>query len=248
MSDLIAAEFLKLRTTRSFWFVAVLALALTVLFTVAQLAFETISTEDDARSLLSNVGVVGLLMLVLGVVSSAGEYRHGTITSTFLVAPDRRRVLFAKSLAHGLMGITVAVASAALILAISVPWLSADGDSLGSLGISASELAGIFAGAAAYAAISAMLGVGVGALLTNQVAAIVTILIVLFVVDPTLAALIDGYGKFSLSGVSAALTGGDSDDAGFDVFAPAIAGLLYLAYAAAITGITAAVAQQRDVS
>ncbi len=248
MSDLVAAEFLKLRTTRTFWSLTVSALALTVLFTVTELATETAATEDDARSLLSTIGIGGLLMLVLGIVSSAGEYRHGTITPTFLVAPDRRRVLCAKLLAIALTGILVTIASALLLLAIALPWLSADGESLGSLGVSGAELAGIVARSTAYVAISAMLGVALGALLTNQVAAIAVVPVFLIVVDPVLSLLIDGYDTYSLGGLWAALGGESSEDAGFKVLDPVPAALLYFGYAAAIAAVTAAIAQRRDVS
>jgi ABC-2 type transport system permease protein len=248
MTALIASEFLKLRTTRSFWVLIGFTLGLVVLTTITQLATDLPADEDGARSLLSNVSIAGFFMLILGVVNSAGEYRHGTITSTFLVAPERRRVLVAKSLAHGLTGVLIALVSALLVLAIALPWLSSDGESLSSLGVSGREVAGLLATMTVYVALTAMLGVGVGALLTNQVAALVVVPVILFVVDPSLTALIDGYGKFSLSGIWASLTGGSSDDAGYEIFSAVPAGLLYLAYVAGITAITALIAERRDVA
>lgn len=248
MTDLIAAEFLKLRTTRTFWFLALSMLALTALFTVADLATETPATADDARSLISTFGIGGLLMLVLGIISSAGEYRHGTITSTFLAAPDRRRVLLAKLLASALTGVLVAIASALLLLAIALPWLSADGESLASLGIGGAELLGIVARTTAYVAISAMLGVGLGALLANQLAAIAVVPVFLIVVDPVLSLLIDGYDTYSLGGLWSALGGENSGDAGFEVLDPVPAALLYLGYVSAVAAVAAAISQRRDVS
>jgi hypothetical protein len=182
------------------------------------------------------------------VVSSAGEYRHGTITSTFLVAPDRRRVVAAKFLAIGLMGVGVTIASALLVLAITVPWLSADGQSLGSLGISGSDLAGICGEVGAFTAISAMLGVGIGALLTNQIAAIVVVPVLVFVVDPMISLLIDGYDTYSIGGLWSSLGGESSEDAGYKLLEPAPAALLYFAYVAALTAVTAVISQHRDVS
>jgi ABC-2 type transport system permease protein len=248
MSALVTAEILKLRTTRSFWWVVGLALGFPVLITVANLASETISSESDARSVISDMGISGLLMLVLGVVGSAGEYRHGTITSSLLVEPDRKRLVLAKLIGYGLVGLGVGLTSAVLVLAIAIPWLSGDGHSLGSFGVSTSDVLGIVAGAIAYVAISAMLGVGVGALLTNQVTAVVGVLIVLFIVDPVLAGLIDSYGRFSLTGIGIALSGGTGNDAGFDIFSPLLAALVFLGYATAF-GIAAALAsERRDVA
>lgn len=248
MSDLLAAELLKLRTTRTFWWVSLLAVGLPVLFTVITLATSTTRTESDARSLLSNAGIAGLFMIILGVVGAAGEYRHGTITSTFLVAPGRRRVLVAKAAAHGIGGLGVGIASAAIVLAISTPWLSGQGHALGSLGLGAGGVAAIAAGSFAYIAISAVLGVGVGALVTNQVAAVVTVIVILFVVDPVVAALAHPYGKFSLQGLGMALSGNSSDSSGYDLFPVGVAALVYLGYAAAILAATTAVATRRDVA
>jgi ABC-2 type transport system permease protein len=248
MTDLVAAELLKLRTTRTFWMLAAGALVLTALFTFADLASGPPSTEDDARSFLSTINIGGLLLLVLGIVSSAGEYRHGTITSTFLVAPDRRRVVVAKLIAIALTGILVAIASMLVLLAIALPWLSADGESLSSLGISGAELAGILARGAAYIAITAMLGVALGALLTNQVAAIAVVPVLLIVVDPLASLLVDGYDTYSIGGLWASLGGENSEDAGFHLLAPVTAGLVYFGYTTVITAITAAIAQRRDVS
>ena len=39
----------------------------------------------------------GLFILLLGVMGMAGEWRHRTITSSVLAAPDRLRLLAAKT-------------------------------------------------------------------------------------------------------------------------------------------------------
>jgi ABC-2 type transport system permease protein len=247
MSDLVAAEFLKMRTTRTFWWVIALAIGLAVVVTTITLATSTTEAQGDARSLISNMGIPGLFMIILGVVGAAGEYRHGTITSTFLVAPDRRRVLLAKALAYAIGGLCVGIVSAALVLAISAPWLSAQGHSLGYLGLDAGDLAKIAGGTLAYMAISGVLGVAVGAMVTSQVTAVVAVFVVLFVIDPVIAALAHSYGKFSLQGLGTKLSGASSNDAGYDLFPLGVAALVYLGYAAALLAATAAIATRRDV-
>jgi ABC-2 type transport system permease protein len=248
MTNLVAAEFLKLRTTRTFWWVAGLALALSLLVTILTLATSTFEDVGDARSLVSNMGIPGLFMIVLGVVGAAGEYRHGTITSTFLVAPDRRRVLLAKAVAYALGGLAVGVVSAALTLAISAPWLAAQGNSLSALGLDTGDLAQIVGGAIAYLAISGVLGVAVGALLTNQVTAVVAVFVVLLVIDPAVAALAHPYGKFSLQGLGMKLSGSSSANAGYELLPLGVSALLYLGYAVAVLAATAAIAMRRDVT
>ena len=246
-TDLIAAEFLKMRTTRTFWWVSALAIGLAVLLTIVTLATSTTETEGDARALVANMGIPALFVIILGVVGAAGEYRHGTITSTFLVAPDRRRVLVAKGLAYAIGGLAVGIVSAALVIGISAPWLSAQGHSLASLGLGAGELVVLVGGALAYLAISGLLGVAVGALVTNQVTALVGVFVLLLVIDPVVAALAHPYGKFSIQGLGTKLSGASSDDAGFDLFPLGVAALVYLGYAVALLGATAAIANRRDV-
>ena len=46
----------------------------------------------------------GLFILLLGVIGMAGEWRHRTITSTVLAAPDRLRLLAAKILSYAVAG------------------------------------------------------------------------------------------------------------------------------------------------
>ncbi len=88
MSRTLAAELLKLRTARTYWALAGATLGLVLLITVLTLALtDEFRTEDDVRSVLSTAGASGLLLLVLGVVAGAGEYRHGTIASTLLFTP-----------------------------------------------------------------------------------------------------------------------------------------------------------------
>jgi ABC-2 type transport system permease protein len=248
MSDLIAAELLKLRTVRSFWWVSLLAVGLPVLITIITLATSTTGSEDDARSLLSNIGIAGVFMIILGVAGAAGEYRHGTITSTFLVAPVRWRALTAKAVAQGVGGLAVGVVCAALVLAISIPWLSSQGHPVSSLGLSDGDVAAIAAGSLAYVAISGLLGVGVGALVTSQVAAVVVVVILLFIVDPTVAALWHPYGRFSIGGLGQTLSGNSSENAGFNLFPIGVAALIYLGYTAALLAATAAVVTRRDVA
>jgi ABC-2 type transport system permease protein len=247
MIRLIAAELLKLRTTRTFWWLSLTAVGLPVVVVVITLATSATTSQDDARSLLSNIGIAGLFMIILGVVGAAGEYRHGTVTSTFLVAPDRRRVVIAKGMAHGVGGLLTGVVAALLILAISLPWLSAQGHAVGALGLTTGDVAAIAGGSIVYAGLAAILGVGFGSLVTSQVAAVVVVLILISVVDPVVASLAHGYGRFSLQGLAMAMSGASGEDAGYDLFAPLVAGLIYVGYVAVLLAAAALVVPERDV-
>jgi ABC-2 type transport system permease protein len=244
MTGLVAAELLKLRTTRTFWGLMGATLALVVLVTGLTLAFSDFYSEDDVRSLLSTAGASGIFLLVLGGVVTAGEYRHGTIAWTLLVTPRRARALLAQVLACAAAGLVVGLVAVLLTAAIGLPWLQAkDAPSLSS-----GETVGLFAGCILYTSLAAALGAGAGSLLRNQVGAVVLLLVVLFVVDPAAAALADDYARYSLSGLATALTGAPASDAAANELLPFwAAALVWTGYTALVVGAAAWLTSRRDV-
>jgi ABC-2 type transport system permease protein len=241
----LRSELLKLRTTRTFWALVGTAVGLVVLITVLTLALDTkLNTEGDVRGVLSTAGASGLLFLVLGAVFSAGEYRHGTIAWTLLVTPNRLRVMAAQALACAVAGAVVGVAIAALTAAIALPWLAAKD----AASLSTGQLVGLFGGGVLYTALAAALGAGMGAVLRNQVVAIVLVLVLLFVVDPAIAALVEGYDRYSLSGLEAALIGGTAGESRVDELPPFwLAALLWTAYTAVLVGAATLLTSRRDI-
>ena len=245
MTRLVAAELFKLRTTRTFAAMVGATVALLLLILVLTLVLsDTFSTENDVRSLLSSASISGLFMLILGVVAGAGEYRHGTIASTLLVTPNRLRAVSAQTLGVAGAGLAVGLACVALSAAIGLPWLSAKDAATLSTG----ELIALFGGCAVYTALAAAFGVALGALVRNQVAAVVVVLIFLFVVDPAIAALVEEYGKFSLSGLSSAISGGSPDDAPNDELLPqGVAMLVWAGYTVLVAMGAALLTARRDI-
>ena len=245
MTRLVAAELFKLRTTRTFAAIVGTTIALLLLILILTLALtDRFDTENDVRSLLSSASISGLFMLILGVVAGAGEYRHGTIASTLLVTPNRLRAVPAETLGVAAAGLTVGLACAVLSAAIGLPWLSAKDAATLSTG----ELLALFLGCAVYTALAAAFGVALGALMRNQVAAVVLVLVFLFVVDPALSALLDEYGKFSLSGLSSSMSGGSPDDApGSELLPQGVAALIWAAYTVAVAAGAALMTARRDV-
>ena len=65
--------------------------------------------------------------LLLGILGMAGEFRHQTVTQTFLVTPDRGRVVTAKLVAYPLAGIALALTTLAVTAAVGTGWLTAKG-------------------------------------------------------------------------------------------------------------------------
>ena len=245
MIRVVSAELLKMRTTRTFWGLAGAALGLVMLAVVLVLALtDDPFDESDVRSLLSSAGGAGLMMLILGVVFSAGEYRHGTIAWTLLVTPVRLRVAAAQALASALAGAVVSAVAAGLTAVVALPWLEAKD----AASLSTGDLLGIFLGGILYGALAAAFGAGLGALLRNQVVAVVLVLVLLFVLDPTLVAVIDGYDRFSLGGLQTSITGGSAEDFGGDELLPmGVAALIWVGYTAVLVGAAAFLTARRDI-
>jgi ABC-2 type transport system permease protein len=240
----VGAELLKLRTTRTFWALAGATFALILLILVLTLALtDDFGDEEEVLSLLSTAGLSGLLMLVLGAVASAGEYRHGTIASTLLVTPDRLRAIAAQTLACALGGLAVGLAASAITAAVALPWLAARDAPMPPT----VDVLEILLGTGLYGALAAALGVAVGSLLRNQVAAIVLLLVFLFVIDPAISALAEDYAKFSLTGLATSMTGGTTEDFGADLLPLGIAALVWSLYTAVFVGAAAVLTTRRDI-
>ena len=114
MTALLRAELLKLRTTRTFAAIAAVAVGTSVLI-AALVALLTEPTEDSVLVDVFASDTSSFFILVLAVVGISGEWRHRTITSSLLAAPDRRRFLAAKTIAFATAGLVLS-----LLIAVAV--------------------------------------------------------------------------------------------------------------------------------
>jgi ABC-2 type transport system permease protein len=176
MTRLVHSELLKLRTTRTARVLLALAAAGTaalvaiVLLLAGQPGQPALGPDALRQLVLVPAQPLTLAALVLGVLGMAGELRHGTATSTFLVTPRRGRVVAAKLAAAAVTGLAMSLASSAAVLAVGLPWLRAKGI---EVAVADPGVATRVAGLAVAVALYAVLGTGLGALLRNQVAAVV---------------------------------------------------------------------------
>jgi hypothetical protein len=176
MTRLVHSELLKLRTTRTARVLLTLAAAGTAALVAIVLLLAGRPGQPalgpDALRLLVLVPAQPLTLaaLVLGVLGMTGELRHGTATSTFLVTPKRGRVVAARLAAAAVTGLAMAAASSAAVLAVGLPWLRAKGV---EVAVADAGVAARVAGLAVAVALFAVLGVGLAALLRNQVAAVI---------------------------------------------------------------------------
>jgi ABC-2 type transport system permease protein len=137
-------------------------LASALLLAPAVMAVVAAASTEPLDNVVGPIVVTGMLstlvLLALGVLSTAGEWTHGTVQTTFLLEPRRSRVLAAKSVAVALIGAVVAAVAAglaSLVLVVLEPSASWDG---GDRAVAMIAVAG---------AVFALVGAGVGAALGN---------------------------------------------------------------------------------
>ena len=244
MSALLRAELLKLRTTRTFAALVAAALALSLLVVVLTALIEDGLEEEDVRMLFA-ADFSSLFILLLGVLGMAGEWRHRTITSTILAAPDRLRLLAAKTLSYALAGVVLSLIVTVTIMAVGTLILSGRGEATVGL----ADLADVLWRNLAVAALLGALGVCIGGLVRNQVVAVIGLLVVAFVLEPTLLGLAPDVGRFAPT--SGAPNGVLDVEDGFgedDLLAPGVAILVMVAWVGASFAAAAALLKRRDLT
>lgn len=190
MITALRSEYRKFVTTR-LWWVLLLVMAAYMAFIGVFLGWSVgaggaqIDVADATADLASPANVRGTVYgtaaafgyvfpVIVGALSMTGEYRHKTITPTFLASPSRTRVLTAKMVAalpigivYGTVATLATVAAGAVGLAVGgAPTLLGD-----------SETWALVARSVLALTVWAPIGVALGSVVTNQVLAIVAILV-----------------------------------------------------------------------
>ncbi|MDQ1536608.1 MAG: type transport system permease protein, partial [Actinomycetota bacterium] len=203
MGSAIKAEFRKFFTTRMWWGMAIGVLVAGAVFAAA-FAFlagsagrgggprnSPLPTLDDPQMVASvytgGLTVAYLLTLVVGVMSIGSEYRHKTITSTFLSTPKRVRVMAAKVTSllgigafYGLVFLVGSVGVGSVIIALKgFSPLPDAGPIVRTLALSLLAL-GLWS----------LIGLGAGILIPNQIAAILIAVGAAWIVEPIAGVLL----------------------------------------------------------
>lgn len=216
MRAALLAEYRKLVTTRIWWLLLIVMVGYLVFVGVAVAASfvfvpdgaeAPLAGKDAARTTYALVNGVGYVFpLVIGSLAMTTEFRHKTITQSLLVEPDRTRFLLAKLLSVVPIGLAAGVVGQLAVVAGGAPLLAAQGDGafLGDGDVVTGLLLGVV-----VVALWAVIGVAVGSVLSNQVAAIVVILAFTQFVEPIVRL---GLGQVdALVGAAAYLPGGAAD-------------------------------------
>jgi ABC-2 type transport system permease protein len=244
MSGQIEAELLKIRSTRTTIGLALGMIALVVLFALLSGLLTKaphLMSSEDQLGLLSVGSFSGVFSALAGIMLITSEYRYGTIRPTFLFSPRRSRVLAAKLAAGLLAGLVFGVVGQALGSAIGIAILDARGIPYApDTGATALLLGGTLAASALWGAI----GVGLGAIVRNQVGAIIALLAWGFVVENLLFAFVPSVGRFAPVHAQNGLFGLTTKH----LLSPAAGGATLIAWTAALAAVGVVLAARRDVS
>jgi ABC-2 type transport system permease protein len=271
----VAAEFSKILSTRIWWILALVLFSYIALLAGGLAAFlggvqsgaigqDAVTSGGGADltalgslppliySFAASVGYV--FPVLLGALATTGEFRHQTLTPTFLATPKRGRVLSAKTITLfvvgaglGLVGLAASVGIGALVLgAVGIDPMLADGEVWALIGRTVLAM-GLWA----------VIGVGLGVLVPSQVASIVIVLAFTQFVEPLLrfasafTEITADIGKFLPGAASDALVGASF----FTLASPGGAvleswqgGLVLLAYGLLATVLGYLISWKRDVT
>jgi ABC-2 type transport system permease protein len=212
---LLRAELFKLRTTPGPWVVLGVTLLLTglgvlrpFLFprTPHHLQFLAPTTTLRLRELVGSGLTVGAeyMAAILGILCVTGEFRHKVITTTLLATPRRWRLVVAKSVASIVWSVYYCIASLAMVAALGIPLLVTQGGSTTALW---HQVRPVVPGLFGSFALIALFGVGFGTLVRNQIAAVVAVLAISFIIEPIVIGVSPEVGRWLPAAAAAAVSG-----------------------------------------
>ncbi|GHF57448.1 ABC-2 type transport system permease protein [Amycolatopsis bartoniae] len=253
---LLAVERIKLFTTRSPWWCALIALVVTIGFSALVVGNANDNTFPATVSSTQFGYSFGMaVIMVLAALSVTTEYRFGTIRTTFQAVPHRASALLAKTTVVAVLALVVGELSAFGSWALANV-LKPHADLALNSGADWINVAGV----GVLYAVAAVIAIAVGILLRHSAGAIALLLIYMLAVE-NLIRLIpsigdDIYKWMPFNVAEKFLTGSGATNAGRDAAAGAPLStspldqgwaLLYFAgIAAVLLAIAISVAKRRD--
>lgn len=178
----MTAEWIKFRSIFANWVLVALGVAFPIVVAILVGSFSEIGVDSFAQGGVELTDVVTLTSIVtvflLGsaaTISLTAEFAHGTIRPTYAATPNRLRVLLAK------LAVNSIIIAAATAVAVTLAWvvgaviLSSRGRSISFTEVP--EIRSAMLGVVALAVIVGWFGVGVGLVIRNQPAALVTVVL-----------------------------------------------------------------------
>lgn len=256
----------------STWWILALVLVVYIGFTAAVLGFvfaaaasgslpgdaPPLPAEGLAATLYSTATAVGYVFpLLIGTLMVTTEFRHKTLTPTFLATPKRGVVLWGKMIVGIALGILFGVLGVVSSVAPSAAFLAGYGF---ETDLASSDTWALFGRMILAFVIWVLVGIGVGALVRNQVGAIVGVLVFTQFLEPvgrTAAGFVEGLGditRFLPGAASDALVGASLFTSATPGMAAAetlewwVGGIVLLAYAVIFVVLGHLLSWRRDVT
>jgi len=265
MSHLVKAEFRRLLSTRMWAALPLAALLLGggLMGAMALIGPENfdppmpgLHTEAGVRSILGILGYTALVPAAAGTLAVTSEYRHRTAAVTFLFAPRRWQVLAAKLATYGVAGLAyglILAGSAAVAVFAAAAFRDVP------LGLPAGTVLGLLARIGLAMVVYTLIGIGVGALLRNQVVALCVVIGYLYMGEALLMMIpgVNHLYPILPGGATAALTDftyladAMSQRLGstpLQLLPPAAGALLLTAYALAAALLAVIIPMRRDIT
>lgn len=250
MTRLIRAEFLKLRTTQVWFWLLLATVAVSALLVVGQLLSDGgVRTAADVPNMFASSSTAYIVVFVLGVLGVTTEFRYQTITPTVLQTPSRWAIVTAKMITYAIVGAIYALVAVVVQIAMAVPWLSTRGITVDfGNGQVLHAILAVFG----VVALFGIVGLGVGALLRNQIVAVVVGLVFLLILENIILAIpkVRVAWPYTPAGASQAILYTSGPSSVNDVHLLSTAGgvivLLLWAFVPAVVG--AAYSMNRDIT
>lgn len=251
MIRLIDAELFKLRTTRMYLGLLGAATVLVVVVTALHFVLagdasltiegapEAVTTQAELRSVLDVSSVAVLFTLILGATAIAGEDRHHTIATTFLLTPARWKVVAAKVVGYAIAGAVFGIVVEAAAVGVAVGWLAAIGTPVpfGGTVVAGLALVPVATG------LAAAFGVGVSAVIPNQLGAVLAAFGWVMIVEQLVSGLLpDAAQWLPFTGAGSAITGAHPQ------LGTAAGVGLFLTYLLAVVSVGMQVTRRRDIA
>jgi len=254
MRNLIRSEVLKTRSTQVWLWMILPAVGFTALSTIGH-SYDVVHNYQAGDPDLDYYGLftasqnAGVALLVIGVLGLTTEFRHKTITPTLLATPARWSLLAGKAVSYVLFSLFYAVICLVVNFAIAGIWLKAENV---PLDFGHGVVPGIVK-AFVSLVITAVFGLGLGALVRNQAAAMVIGIFYFSVIDGLLSLLPWErrviYKYTPAANLNSFVSNGRHT--GLDdvhLFAPLVGGLLFLLWTLALLVAGGFFSLNRDIS
>ncbi|HEX5711899.1 MAG TPA: hypothetical protein VFX85_01145 [Solirubrobacterales bacterium] len=239
--NLLRSEWLKLWTTRTTWTMLGIALLGEALFAGLYVGLAPLSEIGDIDQVATGTGLLLVMLLVLGVLIATTEFRHGTSSSTFLATPKRWPALLAKLGIALAVGVLAGLAYVVVNAGLALPLFEGREGNLPAT----SALTEIYAGVVVSYALLCAFGLGVGAIVRNQVGAMIAAIAFFFVLSPLPELLPGSIGDYVPAQAIGSLHGNPEGDGSLGQVA---GGLVLSAWAFALFALGTALICRRDVA